>query len=621
MDHLLSLIPRDLKLLFCLHCCCALLPVRRGLISDLRKGKQLEHKTRPYHRPLIWNGGDDDDDDQRTTNCDSSSNSLGTTATATITRNDLETEKLLGKLSLGWISLIGIALSTLCHLYMLIELSFSIYHHRDNYARAKADALIQFVVCNGPRLALNGIGEYHLIWASVLVSLVIVVWRFYVTLIEYDLHMDFATFLLLSEDSLRRNVDSLNRTKPRVIEKYLQGQELDPIERILYFRMENYHRVEQHKAPKRVVKFFVRPNRTPKARRSTCLMLDRYFKVITTTTVVSVFLTTPICLSSLLPQYYLPELCRDARWVSWSWLWKFLASGGVSIVYWADGMIATLISAGIIYLLKEDLVSYWGAIEAKMGQIHARMIGLSLAHRRSLLRASEFDSLEFGSFIEECNKSNCTTGFGCEPQSRFCPSKTIARLEQLEIEAGAPTVNNTDDEDLRWSLKCECSLLRAQLSDFFEQVHRADKYVSLLGPFSVGFSQIMNAVVIFTGTQFDGTRASLGVRIFQLYGFAVASLTCLVTLDLKRRTDSAYGKLCSLMALDPSRNKTRWMPIIDIYKQGKHGFSVCHGGLFTWLLYLKIISYTFTITLFLENLRITNSTADALKISSQSSIL
>lgn len=420
-----------------------------------------------------------------------------------------------------------------------------------------------YLRCYAPRfVTMTNLEEKFMPMLTIVICLNHFIWRGTIPSIGRKLRLDLVSFLLAKTCLVQERIDS-GSERLRRIESAPGKISLDILDSSMYFRMGDDYEL--------------RPNRTMSSRIELVDAINFYFNS-------SIFIVSLIALASATIGGYTlifdlnsiysdcgPELTiPDALFI-----YRFSSSAFVSLVYLFDCMISLFLAGIFAYLFCIDLLIYWREVRIKMDETYLMAVAKAEEQQDDEIHRSAF-------------RCRCSVDF-CQP----------LKLELSLDQQNARSDNASQDRRL--------IELKYYLIDFFGQVRQADQLLTYVIPMIMGIWQSCNAVMAFCGLQLvsNTTDHLLVIRLFQAGGICIATGLCALILRLKRNTESAYPILCSILAHDTNPDKRQWLRLMSVYSQmPRYAFTYLHSGIFSQITFLKTISYTLTLTVLIETMRV-----------------
>lgn len=418
----------------------------------------------------------------------------------------------------------------------------------------------ELVKCYSPKFSLHRVlSQFYMQWFGCVFSLLHLIWRFLVFVVERDFKLSSLTFLLINNETIEKAI--LHCEKLRKIKK--TNNELSLIEDILYYKIEDK---SEH-----TIKLMLRPNRTSEARAIMDKYVNNLFDVSIKLFVLSFVFLAPLALNSIFIEqqmiYDSLGCSKKAQFPDALYFIRTLPSFWITFIIWLDSFLALLFPITLSIIIIDDLSLYWAHVNADLDV----MLDLMFLRHQKLKEDEVMIFSKRG--LYNCHQLN----------------------ENLH-----PTIimENADMEK-------KLIQLRAIMCDFFKQLGFADKFLSLMITFVLACWLLINAVITLIGLQLQLSSDSVIIRSFQFMGLVIITRLTFYILKFKTNTGSAYRKLNSLMSLDPLlRSKRKWVGILKFYtEKSRFGITLWHNETYTLLTFFKIFSYTFTFIFLFDGIR------------------
>lgn len=413
------------------------------------------------------------------------------------------------------------------------------------------------------------------------------IWRLAILKLRTKFDLDVIPFLLaktsIVEERIRLGPARLNR-----LEEPSAGR-MDILDESMFFRGQQNE-------------YILRPNRSLSARRELIDTINFYFNgSVLVGILVALFSVALGGYTLFFRQNSLFVNCgRDVTPFDAIYYYRVFSSGLVSVLYFIDAMIALFLITTCGYLFTLDLLIYWRHCRTEIDKCHLKTIAkLLAAHQQQLqLQLEQQRQLQQQLTMADMHDEHLQHSIAHKTQlSGNMSCRRYGELNSGRLRDAWYQTRQIDDHPNR--LKCS-------LIDFFEQLRKVDQFITLLIPAVMGVWQTCNFAVSISGLQFGYQSGSqeLAVRFYQVLGIFAATGVCGLILRLKRNTEPAYPLLCSIVARERSLHKRIWISLLGIYTlRPRYAFTFLYGSIFKGLTFLKIISYTLTITVIIEGMR------------------
>lgn len=394
------------------------------------------------------------------------------------------------------------------------------------------------------------------------------VYRYLVKIYRKEFEINLISFVLIDEGDFRK---CLSRGGSRRAADQFEGN-TKPAAQAMYYRYRN--------PESRKLELVLRLNRDEKTRQDIFKIVNRIFNL---TLAVGLLYSLAYLLAGAAVLFmYQEELyqgCADEFW-SFVRISRTLVSLLIVLVQSFDNFLFLLFTVITTLLLVYDLDKYLAKLMVKIRQVQLELSSIE-ANTRAI---DEIAKLGRHSAAPSANLRQ-------HRYHVYCCCGHCACLRQ--------------DQNMRQRAMNDIADVQACLVDFFGLVQQTDKYMSVVTPFSMFVWLVCNAFMTLSGIQFESSFDSMGVRLFQILGLILSGIVSGAALYFKRGTERVYVPLCTLMAMDPTVNKSRWIPVMSYYThKPRYAFTLFGYKIYTRLTYLTYISYTLTFILFVENSRI-----------------
>lgn len=457
----------------------------------------------------------------------------------------------------------------------------------------------------------------HLVWRSVELAL------------KRQLKLNMIFYMIQSESSIQRQLQlfGAEHTDTRLSALYSQAHltKLDLLlHKILYYAV-------RHKSQ---IIFKLRPNRTAKSRRQLTDEIARCSLVcLLSYQLLFVLFAAPIIIELLRDSRYVaeypgcdPELDRLARgnkldhWsitVTLHRIYAFLFDLLVNVIVWSDTAFALFLVIGLAYLINYDTLIYWRHLDASLG----RLINKIELDRQIVREFPEAESIRSSGSSKFLRQSGIDA---LAPRRRGADHHSPNELAQLADDiSGSPFDANagqgTTIIDGNYSKRNPPHLhrayiatrdvennvleIQAEIDDFFKQIRNVDLFISDVISGCVFIWLLTFLITTYISISKMAGYAPMFLRLYELSGFAIFSLTNMFLLSMHRKIMSTHRSIVSLMALDQSRHKRRFMKIMDFWTGPNRGaYTLFHRIPFKTSTYLKIIGWTLSTLFVMENL-------------------
>lgn len=426
-------------------------------------------------------------------------------------------------------------------------------------------------ICLMPRFVVYEVfGREHMNWLSLIFSMHMLCWRIVITFIERDISFDLLLYLCLDESTIRCAELSINQSECTPTNITIINKLPEFVRNILF-----YHVV--YKTSNRV-EFRQKPNRTLASKSILLKKLDFIFKV---GMLAVLFTSIGIAPSVIIDVLYkendiIYRNCYSIYHPVLIWN-RMLISIIMSVVIFFDGCLNCFGVISLMMYLICDLLIYWEEIGNRLKK---------LTHFMPIYRT----------LIE--SKAASSTTNTTEHLNR---SVMFTYKRKLQQAYGSSMMQDTVWKD---SFEREVAETQAMIGDFFNQLGYVDKYVSVVNVMAFFIWLSYNGSLYYTKLELDTYLANTFVHAFQLLAFVtIFSYSCMI-LIIVHKTEPSYAIISSLMALDPSYDKNKWIILVKYYTvRARYAFTIFHSELYTQLMFLKIVSYTFSVNYIIENVR------------------
>lgn len=397
-------------------------------------------------------------------------------------------------------------------------------------------------------------------------------WRLSQWYLDRPYNLNLINFFLISDHDTRRFLEMIKRKK-KMAEDWRQPE---TSQKALVVRQIMCYQVVRESG--RV--FRLRPNRSFESRQDLCKA------IVSTTLMVSLSfglaalgITTYILLTILLDRRYVKvypncdphlqvlEVAGElADWSITPWghhLVSGLIDGAENIIVWVDSGLAISFTWAFVYILNYDLMLYWRHLHSRLETLLARIrteSGPWLVSTR--LRGSNL------AHYEDKSSLDFLRDISLDVKMKFRHS-----AQSADLMAVWPRLHNWQALELEEQVE----EVQALLCDFFRQIGAVDLIISdiltaaitiwlttfaIYGRFSAGY---------YTNRR-QGCRLPLLIMALQLITFFGVSSATASLLGLNRCCMRSYQVICSIMALDRSRRRRRFLRILDFYTKNKRPF-------------------------------------------------
>lgn len=454
---------------------------------------------------------------------------------------------LLNQLGSFWytISTLSHIFSLILNLFLILELDRYYLHKYSN------------VICLLPRFVFYEIfTPYAMAWVGFVFSLLNLIWRFWAINNKRRFKHEAIPFILRGADC---NLLSLQESARSHYPNSLSVEQ-----QIFFYKIEgNLKRVE----------YQLRPNRTRESHQKLNEMVEFVFvfDILILLILAIAFIPAGIY-TSIFKQEVIYVGCKVV-WLDFDFFLRLFLCVAISLLQLLDAYSDISFPLSLACLLTYDLMIYWREISTKMAKLLEIMPTI-----RIIDDSNSVNNKQQNHYLLNLTRRGLTGAM-----------RDIANQQHLSKE--------------RLAIDTDVLQLQSMLVDFFEQLSMVDQFVSPLITVSVGVWLVCNAILYFFIQQ-GGNTYMLLIRILQIFAFVVFTMIYHWILVVKRSTEPAYQTICGLMALDPSLDKRKWISIVSYYTvPHKYAFTILDTRIFDRLTCFKIISYTFSIIFFIENLR------------------
>lgn len=412
------------------------------------------------------------------------------------------------------------------------------------------------ISCLFPRLVFHSslsVNQTYATCFSLLFSVLHIVFRWIVFDKEYEFEQNLIYYLLWDEKSIQFNSSMIiSPTKAILLQQVRQS--------ILFMEVENSR-----------AKMIPRPNRTNEARVKLIKTINKNSVQVCS---IMLFLAITLLLPAFWTIFFEQELiytdCTITPFDA-SYLIRSIVSCHITLVHFIECFLCILIPAAALSVFIDDLINYWLTIEVRLKKLRDIL----------LIKRVLDDELDYIKPRRRINNGN------------YRSRTYLTRSSELEVENIRETNQfgqfDTEEETLE---------LQSMLCDIFREIRNLDNIVSILLLFS-----LINWFAGFALMSVIGGTSVYIIRGFQInavFTICVMSKICLNIID---KTRPAYNLISSLVALDSSLNKGRWLVISSNYiRKPSYGFTIALHGVFTRLTVLKIFAYTFSFSFVMETL-------------------
>lgn len=413
------------------------------------------------------------------------------------------------------------------------------------------------IYCHSPRLTMQtslGFGQKYAICFSLLFSALHIVFRWFMFHNELEFKLNLVYYLLWDEKSAQfDSLMSISPTKALLIQQMRQN--------ILFVKVDGARS-----------KILPRPNRTVEARDKMIKAINKLStEICSIMFVLAITLLLPALWSIFADQRLIYTNCSVTPFDTSYWIRSILSSY-ITLIHFIECFLSLFIPAAACSVFINDLTSYWLAIEVRLKRL------------REHLSINRVVGVEFDYVV---------------PKTKLCRSEAYSAGSSGSGDEYSPLIKYSTDQQL--NTEEEIFELQSMLNDIFEEIRHLDEYVSILLLFVLMNWFAANGLMSVIGLQ-------IGASVYIIRGFQINAvfIMCIISkycLNIIDNTRPAYDIINTLLVLDSSVNKKRWLSLLDNYTHKPcYGFTILSYGIFTRLTVLKIFAYTFSFSYIMETL-------------------
>lgn len=613
---------------------------------------------------------------------------------------DLDKSKLLDKIET--IVNKDYNLSTIPKFWLLYQIVSSILHVVNIIlctlllSLKSGNPVYDLLYCYGPKLIVHEtLGNHYLLWFSLVLSILHIMWRFIILVLEHDFRLPLITFIVGDNELISITSTSLDNKYKTY--RALSKDGISPLEHCLFSIKEEVpnnnnsnkdidtncfsrHFIQNSYNYYYKYKFLLRPNRTLKARKKITNYIDGIFEINFRSFLSSAIVLLPIAVRTIwFKQYFIYDNCNNHEMFTLTYFVRGGLSSTVTLLLYIDSFAGIFFPTSMVYILTYDLLLYWSVVKIKINKL---LIGLTVPYYNQLLKTGNYDvkkqckdmisnddyslfcehtydiklynnndnqsyydyynyydddRLNFGlttsGIVDKIKNTKQSTSKGVYFRSNLNNNSIIVTNQNKNNSIKDYLTNNTkkmghynnnidggnDDEEednsiyyndaandnsfhLNGYLEKDITQLQSMLADFFKQLIYADKILSVIMAFVLVVWLVSNTVITLAGLQL--TSGSLIIRAIQVVGLLVVTVQTYYIIYMNRKTRSIYKSLASLMTLDETVYKRRWIDLLKYYtEKPRYGITLMHKEPYTLLTFFKFFSYTITSIFIIDNLK------------------
>lgn len=325
-----------------------------------------------------------------------------------------------------------------------------------------------------------------------------------------------------------------------------------------------YYRVDQFGGR---TTFALRPNRT----RAASTDLNHYLAHVTSWTLVvflalAVGITIALLVTSLTNERYLRDYPNCDPYL------EQLRRGGDLREWWRLNPFRHQTIAFLFDTLENAII--W----LESGLNSAFFVGFAFTFN--------YDNLLYWTPLKRSIASHLQQARNRRRQQLIC---SVGELSADGFRLSSPTGTGKDE----WSRSIYD--LQMQFCDFIGQLSQSNRVITDLVSMALSIWFVLFAAFIYDMVTQKQRGFPLELCLALLFALSVVSSMWMVLLVLHRRCVKSYAPLCSLMALDWSGRKNRFIHTLDYYCKRRICYTVYRGQPITATSYVTIIGYTFSI--------------------------
>lgn len=418
----------------------------------------------------------------------------------------------------------------------------------------------QSYICHIPRLVFHeGLGKKFILYISLINSSLHIAWRIIVIILEPSFKLSILPYLLWNDSLIEKG-----STPEQVLKNFRSGVGFELAQSIIFYRSFDESTND--------IYLSMRPNRTPEARKRLYTFIDDIFALsIVAVLCTTVFFVSIVIRSLLVKHALLYEGCQVTMFDQTCLIRSFWLTINLVVLVIDNALLIPFTLAFAIILIF-DLILYWENIETRVDYLGKKLpIVREINDRNQKYIVPQIERLEL-------------SGYGNRYFKRMHYSGVL-NFAQKDIER-------------------EIISLRWMIVDFFRQVSQVNEFLSIVVLFTILIWLVDNGLLTMTDLKLGSNyRVVMFARICQLAGFLIMTSVSLLFFIIKQLAENAYIKIGTLMAFDPSLNKTRWIVLIEHYTtRPTYAITVYSTNkIYDHLTYLKVVSYTLSLFLIVES--------------------
>lgn len=250
---------------------------------------------------------------------------------------------------------------------------------------------------------------------------------------------------------------------------------------------------------------------------------------------------------------------------------------------WLDSGFSITFVPLLAYLLNYDILLYRAHLELKLKHLLALT---RLCNSVKLQLIYQTKSLTFSASLHTGNNNNC------QQQVNAIRNKSSKQARQQVSATWSWKLLNELHDELALGY-CE---LQYEMYDFFKEVGRVDLLVSDILTASILIWFMAIAFVDYNFLVRNNTRVPYFIQFIIFVGFAEVATSSFFLLALRRGCLRNYTLLCSIMAENQSREKRRFIKLLEYFTQQLHRttYSLLQSHPYQPTTFISIIGWCFS---------------------------
>lgn len=292
------------------------------------------------------------------------------------------------------------------------------------------------------------------------------------------------------------------------------------------------------------------------------------------------------------------------------WILTFIFDFAENFILWIDSALAIYFNLPFAYQLNKDIIIYWRHLHDTLDRLSSK---LELDHALKKFHPPTSELMIKNPYGNHRDDGDHNRVVQADTERKFEPIIVEAK-RQSKYRGSIGSFSNgqygSRSNDNRYQLYTECKTreaeileIQAEVNDFFRQIEMVDTYVSDVISASIVIWLFSYAIITYISLVKVAGYVPIFLRLSEVCGFILFTISTMFLISLHRKTMSSYRCIVSLMALDQSEHKRRFLGILEFYTgKNRAAYTVFHRTPFLATTYLSIIGWSLSSLFIVENL-------------------